>query len=94
MVCGFKNFIGSFITGGEEVPLFPLLQKPKQKNLQMKENGGLDFGEDVKFMPTKLMMKFRREEMNNESLRGSRTVIRYANRKPQLAFVSILPMNS
>ncbi|KAL4567035.1 hypothetical protein LXL04_022606 [Taraxacum kok-saghyz] len=53
----------------------------------LKENGGLDFGEDVKFMPTKLMMKFRKEEMNNESFGGSRTVVRYANRKPQLAFV-------
>ncbi|XP_023751980.2 uncharacterized protein LOC111900339 isoform X1 [Lactuca sativa] len=53
----------------------------------LKQIGDLDFGEDVKFMPTKLMMKFRREEMNNASFGGSRTLARFPNRKPQLALV-------
>ncbi|KAI3701268.1 hypothetical protein L2E82_45919 [Cichorium intybus] len=53
----------------------------------LKQIGGLDFGEDVKFVPTKLLMKFQREKTNNVSFGDSRTVARFANRKPQLALV-------
>lgn len=59
------------------------------KNL-LKEIGGLDFGEDVKFMPTKLLTKFQSEKIINASFGGSRTVMRFGNRKPQLALVSSL----
>ncbi|KVH91086.1 hypothetical protein Ccrd_006880 [Cynara cardunculus var. scolymus] len=58
------------------------------KNL-LKEIGGLDFGEDVKFVPTKFLIKFQREKgvVNNVTFDGSRTVMRFGNRKPQLALV-------
>ncbi|KAI3693411.1 hypothetical protein L6452_33246 [Arctium lappa] len=55
----------------------------------LKEIGGLDFGEDVKFVPTKYLMKFQREKggVNNVSFDGSRTVVRFGNRKAQIALV-------
>ena len=57
----------------------------------LKEIGGLDFGEGVKFEPTKLLLKFQRENrgVNNVSFGGSQKVVRFGHRKPQLAFVSI-----
>ncbi|XP_076934702.1 uncharacterized protein LOC143601086 [Bidens hawaiensis] len=56
---------------------------------------GFDFGEGVKFEPTKLLLKFQREHEhkdiiinnNNNSFGGSRKVVRFGHRKPQLAFV-------
>lgn len=53
-----------------------------------KEIKGLDFGEDVKFEPSKLLVKFEKEgrDGNNLSL-GSRRVLRFGYRKPQLALV-------
>ncbi|XP_071691095.1 uncharacterized protein [Rutidosis leptorrhynchoides] len=62
------------------------------KNL-LNEISGLDFGEDVKFMPTNLLMKFQSEKNKNVSFGGSRTVMRFGNRKPQLAlvFADLLP---
>ncbi|KAI7740114.1 hypothetical protein M8C21_010332 [Ambrosia artemisiifolia] len=52
---------------------------------------GLDFGEGVKFEPTKLLLKFQGDSNNNnvENLLfgGSRKVERFGLRKPQLAFV-------
>lgn len=62
------------------------------KNL-IEEINDLDFGEDVKFMPTKLMMKFQREKIHNVTFAGSRTVTRFGYRKPQLALVSIFIFN-
>lgn len=58
----------------------------------LKEIGGLDFGEGVKFEPTKLLLKFHRENrgVNNVSFGTSRKVVRFGHRKPQLAFVSFL----
>ncbi|KAI3719500.1 hypothetical protein L6452_20400 [Arctium lappa] len=58
------------------------------KNL-LKEIGGLDFGEGVKFEPTKLLLKFQRDngDVNNVGFGGSRRVVRFGHRKPQLAFV-------
>lgn len=55
----------------------------------LKEIGGLDFGEGVKFEPTKLLLKFHRENrgVNNVSFGTSRKVVRFGHRKPQLAFV-------
>ncbi|KAJ9563366.1 hypothetical protein OSB04_008526 [Centaurea solstitialis] len=55
----------------------------------LKEIGGLDFGEGVKFEPTKLLLKFQREnrDVDNVGFGGSRRVVRFGHRKPQLAFV-------
>ncbi|KAI3808774.1 hypothetical protein L1987_24735 [Smallanthus sonchifolius] len=55
------------------------------------EISGLDFGEGVKFVPTKLLLRFQREhkDFNNLSFGGSRKVVRFGHRKPQLALVSI-----
>ncbi|KAI7735322.1 hypothetical protein M8C21_029739, partial [Ambrosia artemisiifolia] len=57
----------------------------------LKEIAALDFGDDVvKFVPTRLSMKFQTEKDNNNnnvSFGGSRTVTRFGNRKPQLALV-------
>ncbi|KAL4586124.1 hypothetical protein LXL04_010755 [Taraxacum kok-saghyz] len=55
----------------------------------LKEIGGLDFGEGVKFEPTKLLLKFQRENrgVNNVFVGGSQKVVRFGHRKPQLAFV-------
>ncbi|KAI3703180.1 hypothetical protein L1987_73076 [Smallanthus sonchifolius] len=47
-----------------------------------KQIAALDFGEDVRFGPTKLSMKFQREKTNNAA---SRTVTTFGNRKPKLA---------
>ena len=53
-----------------------------------KEIGGLDFGEDIKFEPSKLLAKFQNEseEVNISSV--SRGGVRFGYRKPQLALVS------
>ncbi|KVH97278.1 Glycosyl transferase, family 1 [Cynara cardunculus var. scolymus] len=55
----------------------------------LKEIGGLDFGEGVKFEPTKLLLKFQRDnrDVYNVAFGGSRRVVRFGHRKPQLAFV-------
>ncbi|XP_076956927.1 uncharacterized protein LOC143632247 [Bidens hawaiensis] len=45
------------------------------------EISGLDFGEGVKFEPTRLLVKFQGEN------KDSRKVVRFGHRKPQLAFV-------
>lgn len=56
----------------------------------LKEIGGLDFGEDVKFESSKLLHKFEKEgtEGNTNMSVGSRRVLRFGYRKPQLALVS------
>ncbi|KAM0036913.1 hypothetical protein Hdeb2414_s0014g00431971 [Helianthus debilis subsp. tardiflorus] len=53
-----------------------------------KEISSLDFGEDVKFGPTRLSTKFLREKSSNVSFGGSRMVTRFGNSKVQLALVS------
>ncbi|KAH8516887.1 hypothetical protein H0E87_005016 [Populus deltoides] len=55
--------------------------------LYLKEIGGLDFGEDIKFEPSKILQKFRKEnrEMNMPFTNG--TLSRFPYRKPQLALV-------
>ena len=56
--------------------------------LYLKEIGGLDFGEDIKFEPLKILQKFKKEnrEMNMPLTNG--TLSRFPYRKPQLALVS------
>ncbi|KAL8268562.1 hypothetical protein R6Q59_002360 [Mikania micrantha] len=58
------------------------------KNL-FQEISGLDFGEGVKFEPTKLLLKFQKEHKDFDYLAfgGSRKVVRFGHRNPQLAFV-------
>ncbi|XXG89937.1 hypothetical protein AAC387_Pa12g1822 [Persea americana] len=54
----------------------------------LKEMGLLDFGEGIRFVPSKLLEKFRREAIEaNRSAASSRPGIRAALRKPQLALV-------
>ncbi|KAJ6686492.1 GLYCOSYL TRANSFERASE FAMILY 1 PROTEIN [Salix purpurea] len=55
--------------------------------LYLKEVGGLDFGEGIKFEPLKLLQKFQKEnrEMNMSFTNG--TLSRFPYRKPQLALV-------
>lgn len=57
----------------------------------LQEIGGLDFGEGVKFEPTRLLLKFNKDikDVNNLAFGGSRKVVRFGHRKPQLAFVSM-----
>lgn len=55
----------------------------------LKDMGVLDFGEDIRFEPSKLLEKFRREarETNLYSSAFNRTRQRFSYRKPQLALV-------
>ncbi|GLT59006.1 hypothetical protein SLA2020_318550 [Shorea laevis] len=55
----------------------------------LKEMGVFEFGEDVRFEPTKLLEKFQREarEANLYSSAFNRTLQRFGYRKPQLALV-------
>lgn len=55
----------------------------------LKELGGLDFGEDIKFEPLKLLAKFHDEAVEANGTVASRTVVRFGYRKPKLALVSI-----
>ncbi|KAL5989279.1 hypothetical protein ACLOJK_010169 [Asimina triloba] len=52
----------------------------------LKEFDGLDFGEGIRFEPSKLLEKFRKET-NASSRWGGRPGVRSAVRKPQLALV-------
>lgn len=56
----------------------------------LKEKGFLDFGEDVRFEPTKLLMKFQRETnaLSFTSSSLNTTMQRFGFRKPKLALVS------
>lgn len=51
----------------------------------LKEFNGLDFGEDIKFEPSKILAKFQKEAIQ---VNGSRNVLRFGYRKPKLAMVS------
>lgn len=57
----------------------------------LKEMGVFEFGDDVRFEPTKLLEKFHREarETSLYSSAFNRTLQRYGYRKPQLALVSV-----
>ncbi|OAY62221.1 uncharacterized protein LOC110614988 isoform X2 [Manihot esculenta] len=57
--------------------------------LSLKETGTLDFGEDIKFEPSKLIEKFEKEarDVNNLSFNFSVTQRRFGYKKPQLALV-------
>lgn len=56
--------------------------------LLVKEFNGLDFGEDIKFEPSKLLAKFQKEAtiQVNGSV-ASRSLLRFGYRKPKLAMV-------
>jgi hypothetical protein len=56
----------------------------------LKEMGAFEFGEDVRFEPTKLLEKFQREARaaSMYSSAFNRTLQRFGCRKPQLALVS------
>ena len=56
----------------------------------LKEIGGLDFGEDIKFEPSKLLTKFQKEAKEVNVSLTSRRGVRFGYRKPQLALVSIV----
>jgi hypothetical protein len=54
----------------------------------LKEIGGLDFGEDIKFQPSKILQHFRKENREMNMSFSNRTLSRFPYRKPQLALVS------
>ncbi|CAL5383092.1 unnamed protein product [Camellia sinensis] len=51
-----------------------------------KEIGGLDFGKDIKFEPSKLLAKFQKES-NEVNISSVSRRVRFGYRKPQLALV-------
>nr|GMD31581.1 Phosphatidyl-myo-inositol mannosyltransferase [Ipomoea batatas] len=53
----------------------------------LKELGGLDFGEDVKFEPSKLLHKFKHENGADNGTDGSSRTSSFAYRKPKLGLV-------
>lgn len=54
----------------------------------LKEYGILDFGDDIRFEPSMVLEKFRRDAGElNLSYAFNRTTLRYPHRKPQLALV-------
>lgn len=54
----------------------------------LKQYGILDFGDDIRFEPSKVLEKFRRDAGElNLSYAFNRTTFRYPHRKPQLALV-------
>ncbi|KAJ6344063.1 hypothetical protein OIU76_005736 [Salix suchowensis] len=55
--------------------------------LYLKEIGGLDFGEDIKFQPSKILRNFRKENREMNMSCSNRTLSRFPYRKPQLALV-------
>ena len=54
----------------------------------LKEIGGLDFGEDIKFQPSKILQHFRKENREMNMSFSNRKLSRFPYRKPQLALVS------
>lgn len=59
----------------------------------LKELGTLDFGEDIRFEPSKLLGKFKKEAREANFSSFNRTTNRFGYRKPQLALVSLLPQS-
>ncbi|XP_034904882.1 uncharacterized protein [Populus alba] len=53
----------------------------------LKEIGGLDFGEDIKFQPSKILQNFRKGNREMNMSFSNRTLSRFPYRKPQLALV-------
>ncbi|KAM7476476.1 hypothetical protein LguiB_023719 [Lonicera macranthoides] len=53
----------------------------------LKEIGELDFGEDIKFEPSKLLAKFQQEAKEVNMSFGSRRGVRFGYKKPRLALV-------
>jgi glycosyltransferase involved in cell wall biosynthesis len=51
------------------------------------EIGELDFGEDIKFQPSKILAKFQQEAKDVNVSLGSRKLVRFGYRQPQLALV-------
>ncbi|KAJ4952515.1 hypothetical protein NE237_029347 [Protea cynaroides] len=61
---------------------------PSEDWMVLKGMGSLEFGEGIRFEPSKLLDKFQREARElNISLASSRPVVRSGFRKPQLALV-------
>lgn len=59
----------------------------------LKELGMLEFGEDIRFEPSKLFEKFKKEAREADYQSFNRTRNRFGYRKPQLALVSLLPQS-
>ncbi|GAB4861658.1 hypothetical protein Ancab_036910 [Ancistrocladus abbreviatus] len=55
--------------------------------LYLKDMGGLEFGEDIRFEPTRVLAKYQKEAKEMNMSYGSRSVVRFGYRKPQLALV-------
>lgn len=55
----------------------------------LKEMGVLDFGQDIKFDPSKILAKFQKEVRESNGSYSVQKGSRFGSRKPQLAMVSV-----
>lgn len=55
----------------------------------LKEMGVLDFGEDIKFEPSKILAKFQKDIREGNGSYGVQKGLRFGLRKPKLAMVSV-----
>lgn len=60
----------------------------------LQELGMLEFGEGIRFEPSKLLDKFQKEAREGDFSSFNRTRNRFGYRKPQLALVSLLGIGS
>lgn len=88
----FQMFLPGSVMEKSEIAL-----KDVEKSLGdlkfLKELGMLDFGEDIRFEPSKLLGKFKKEAREADFSSFNRTRSRFGYRKPQLALVSLLPQS-
>lgn len=59
----------------------------------LKELGMLEFGENIRFEPSKILEKFKKEARETDFSSFNVTRNRFGYRKPQLAMVSLLPQS-
>ncbi|KAL0538154.1 hypothetical protein IC582_027155 [Cucumis melo] len=82
----FQMFLPGSVMEKSEIAL-----KDVEKSLGdlkfLKELGMLDFGEDIRFEPSKLLGKFKKEAREADFSSFNRTRSRFGYRKPQLALV-------
>ncbi|CAN1309145.1 hypothetical protein LINPERPRIM_LOCUS27589 [Linum perenne] len=87
----FQMFLpGSVVEKSEGAPRDFDLSGGGADFASLKQIGGLDFGDDVEFKPSKLLKKFEIEakrELRPSSMSNETQLMRFDYRKPQLAFV-------
>ncbi|CAK7348791.1 unnamed protein product [Dovyalis caffra] len=85
----FLMFLPGSVVEKSELGSFPWRGMELVNNdlLYLKEIGRLDFGEDIKFQPSKILQKFQKENREMNMSFSNRTLSRFPYRKPQLALV-------